>query len=221
MGRAAPAREDRHQERGGEEQGAKDGGRPRERVRLAAAGHETAGPPARPERAALGALQEDDHDERDDDQDMNNDQNGLHEDLKGAEPRPGAGVFERWRAPNMAQGGRPSGGAGESASAVGRGDGQKFRRFQARAADQRAIDIVEGQKFAAIARLDRPAIEEANFGARGPQTCQRAAPECRCARRRCPWASASARCRSPRSARRRPQPSRCSPRQAASLAIAE
>ena len=84
MGRTAPARQDRHQERGGEEQGAEDGGRPRERVRLAAPGHETSGPPARPQRAALGALQQDDRDERDDDQDMNNDQNGLHEGLKRA-----------------------------------------------------------------------------------------------------------------------------------------
>ncbi len=120
-------------------------------------------PPARPERAAFGALQQDDHDERDDDQDMNDDQNGLHEGLE----RPGApglraGLLERWRAPNMAQGGRPWERARRTASAVGGRDGQKFRRFQARAADQRAVDIVESQKLPAIARLDGPAIEKAH-----------------------------------------------------------
>ena len=97
MGRAAPARQDRHQKRGGEEQRAEDGGRPRERIRLAAAGHEAAGSPARPERAALGALQEDDPDQRDDDQNMNDEQDGLHGGLERPERRLERDAFGRNR----------------------------------------------------------------------------------------------------------------------------
>ena len=84
MRRAAPTRDDGHQERSREEQGAEYGGGPGKRVRLAAPGHEAAGAPARAERATLRALQEDNDDKRDDDQNMNDDQNGLHEGLNRA-----------------------------------------------------------------------------------------------------------------------------------------
>ena len=103
-GRAAPARQNGHQERGGEKQRAEDGGRARERIRLAAACHEAAGPAARPERAALRALQQDDPDQRDDDQNVNDEEDGLHGGLERPERRPQRlASSTRWRAPNTAE----------------------------------------------------------------------------------------------------------------------
>src|SRR5574337_2199666 len=60
---------------------------------------------------------------------------------------------------------------GGRTSAAGRGDGQKFGRFQTRAADQRALDIVEGEKFAAIVRLDRAAVQTAHLDAPRALVC--------------------------------------------------
>ena len=86
MRRAAPAGDDRHEKRSGEEHRRQDGGRARERVRLTAPGHEAAGSSARPKRPALGALQEDDRDEGDDDENVNDDQDGLHEEVSVGRP---------------------------------------------------------------------------------------------------------------------------------------
>ena len=74
----------------------------------------------------------------------------------GGTPASKAGVLERWRAPITAQGGRPSERFGDSRSGVGGGDGEEIGGLQARAADQRAVDIVEAEELVARCGFTEP-----------------------------------------------------------------
>src|SRR5438046_9785189 len=52
------------------------------------------------------------------------------------------------------------------------GDSQKLVRLEARAADQRTVDIARGQQFAGVAALHRAAVKQAHGAGVGDQPAQ-------------------------------------------------
>jgi hypothetical protein len=150
---------------------AKDAGGAGERIGRAARRHE-AGAAADAQSPAFGALNQHDADKRQHDHEMNDNQYGLHRvlscPLSGRNHRPVWRLFTRalpsFQVPSVAQVRLRAKKIAPitQEAAAGLTDGEEVRRFQACAANQRAIDMGHSQQFSSIGRLDRTAIEQSH-----------------------------------------------------------